>query len=97
MTEKDENKAQKGLAFTLTAVTGLVGCITIVITIAALLLGLWLDARFDTKPTITLALTIASLPVTLIVMFYAVRKTTNRLMNTVNEDKDTNNVEEELG
>ena len=97
MSQKSENKAQKGLAFTLTAVTGLVGCITIVITIAALLLGLWLDARFDTKPTITLVLTIASLPVTLIVMFYAVRKTTNRLMSSVEEEKEKDNVEDELG
>ncbi len=97
MSQKSEKKAQKGLAFTLTAVTGLVGCITFVITIAALLLGLWLDARFDTKPTITLALTIASLPVTLIVMFYAVRKTTNRLMSSVEEDKEKSNVEDELG
>ena len=97
MSQKSDKKSQRALALTVTAVTGLVGCITIIITIAALLLGLWLDARFDTKPTITLVLTIASLPVTLIVMFYAVRKTTNRLMSSVEEEKEEDNVEDELG
>ena len=95
MSQKSDKKSQRALALTLTAVTGLVGCITIVITIAALLLGLWLDARFDTKPTITLALTIASLPVTLIVMFYAVRATTNRMLSKAEKNKE--NAEEELG
>lgn len=97
MTQKSDDKAQKALPITLTVVTGLVGCITIVITIAALLLGLWLDARFGTRPTLTLVLTLGSLPVTLIVMFFAVRETTNRMLNTPETDAETEKVEEELG
>ena len=97
MTQKSKDKAQKALPITLTVVTGLVGCITIVIPIAALLLGLWLDARFDTRPTLTLVLTLGSLPVTLIVMFFAVRETTNRMLNTPETDAETEKVEEELG
>ena len=97
MTQESNDKAQKALPLTLTVVTGLVGCITIVITVAALVLGLWLDARFDTRPTLTLILTLGSLPVTLIVMFFAVRKTTNRMLNSPEIDVETEKVEEELG
>lgn len=97
MTQKSKDKAPKALPITLTVVTGLVGCITIVITIAALLLGLWLDARFDTRPTLTLVLTLGSLPVTLIVMFFAVRKATNSMLGTPDTDVETDKVEEEIG
>lgn len=95
MSQKSDNRARKALNLTLAAVTSLVGCITVVITIAALLLGLWLDARFDTRPTLTVVITLGSLPVTLIIMFLVVRWTTSRML--IVPDKDEKDMEEELG
>jgi MFS-type transporter involved in bile tolerance (Atg22 family) len=57
---------------TLAVVVGQVGCLTLVIIAIALIAGLWLDARFDTKPLITLGLVIASVPLTLFLMFRVV-------------------------
>lgn len=70
---------------TLTAVAGLVGLITLVIILAAVLGGLWLDNHFDTKPLYTLILVVGSMPVTLILMFVIVRKITKKIeQNTAN-------------
>ncbi|MQC27192.1 MAG: AtpZ/AtpI family protein [Chloroflexi bacterium] len=80
MTQPKNDRARKALNLTLAAVTSLVGCITVVTTIAALLLGLWLDARFGTRPTLTIVVTLVSLPVTLVTMFVVVRWTTSRML-----------------
>jgi len=40
-----------------------VGCITVVIVVGALLLGLWLDNVLGTKPFLTIALLLLSVPV----------------------------------
>jgi len=42
-----------------------VGCVTTIIVIGALLLGLWLDSLLDTRPTLTVALTLISIPISL--------------------------------
>ena len=52
--------------------------------------GLWLDKVFDTKPVITLALLFAGIPVSVIVMLSVARKTLARLKNNVEEDKESN-------
>jgi len=63
----------------LAVLTGNVGCLTVLITLAALFTGLWLDGLFGSKPWITLALMGLSLPVSLFVMFTIVRWTTSRM------------------
>ncbi|HEX9597520.1 MAG TPA: AtpZ/AtpI family protein [Anaerolineales bacterium] len=88
MTQPENDRARKALNLTLAAVTSLVGCITVVITIAALLLGLWLDARFGTRPTLTIVVTLASLPVTLVVMFLVTRWTTSRMLIVPDDKKE---------
>jgi hypothetical protein len=74
-----EERKEINQSVVLGAVVGQVGCLTLVIVLAALFGGLWLDGVFGTKPVITLLLMIASVPVTLIVMFWIVRKATARL------------------
>lgn len=74
-----EERKEINQSVVLGAVVGQVGCLTLVIVLAALFGGLWLDRMFGTKPVITLVLMIASIPVTLIVMFWIVRKATARL------------------
>lgn len=95
MSQKSPKPGQKALNLTLAAVTSLVGCITVVITIAALLLGLWLDARYGTRPRLTVVITLASLPVTLVVMFLVTRWTTSRML--IGADKEKEHSEEKLG
>jgi hypothetical protein len=76
-----QRPAQKEInqSLVLGAVVGQVGCLTLVIVLAALFGGLWLDGQLGTKPYITIALVIGSVPVTLVVMFWIVRKATARL------------------
>jgi hypothetical protein len=68
---------------------GQVGCLTLIIVIAALLAGLWLDDLFATRPVITILLMVGSVPVTLFVTFWAVQKTTSRLQSTTKQNQDS--------
>jgi|GEM_PF-446581 hypothetical protein len=47
-----------------------IGCLTLVIVIAALGAGLWLDSRLGTRPWFTLGLVLASIPVSLVALVY---------------------------
>jgi F0F1-type ATP synthase assembly protein I len=80
------SKKQYSLNMALAAITGQVGCLTIVIILLALLAGLWLDNRFDTSPWFTLALLIGSMPITLILMFRIARSITSRMVMTPPEE-----------
>ena len=86
--EKDrENKA---FNLTLAAVAGQVGCLTIVVVLAALFAGLYLDSRFGgDRPIFTIVLMLASIPVTLVAMFWVVRKATSRLTQNTTEKSAT--------
>ncbi len=73
-------KNRKALTFsvTLALVAGQVGLLTLAIVLAALFGGLWLDDRMDTRPMFTVIFTVASVPLTLFVMFWVVRKATSK-------------------
>lgn len=64
---------------TLAVLAGQVGCLTLVIVLAALFAGLWLDTQFDTKPMYTLVLILASVPVSLVVMFIVARSAISKI------------------
>lgn len=84
---------QYALNLTLAAVAGQVGCLTLVIVLSVLFLGLWLDSRMQTKPLFTVALLVLSVPVTVAVMFWVVRAATAKLQTPAK--KTTDNVVEE--
>jgi magnesium-transporting ATPase (P-type) len=89
----EKDRSQYAFNLTLAAVAGQVGCLTIIIVLAALFGGLWLDAQFNTKYLFTIGLMIASVPVTLVMMFWVVRAATSRLhveakQNTVKSQED---------
>ena len=86
---KDGKKRQYTFNLALAAVAGQVGCLTTVIIVAALLAGLFIDSRLDTRPTFTIILTVLSVPVTLGAMFWVVRRVTSRLKPV----SDTNSTE----
>ena len=58
---------------------GQVGCLTLVIILASVFGGLWLDKTFGTKPVFTLALLFAGIPVSVFVMLVVARRTLARL------------------
>ncbi len=76
---RDKDQARRALNLTLATVAGLVGCLTLVIIFGALVGGLWLDSRLDTRPFFTLALLLGSVPVTLAAMFWVVRSATSKI------------------
>jgi magnesium-transporting ATPase (P-type) len=84
--QPDKMKALRSLNLTLAAVTGQVGCLTLIIIIAALFIGRWLDNRLDSSPLFTIALMIGSVPVTLVVMFRVVRWVTARYLQPTKKD-----------
>jgi hypothetical protein len=69
----DGSKKTKFFNLTLAAVAGGAGCITLIVVFAALFLGLWLDAQFNTRPKFTLVLVFASIPLSLFLMFVITR------------------------
>ena len=79
--QSGEGRKPLNQGMVLGAVVGQVGCLTLLIVLAALFSGLWLDGKFGTKPILTVILMIASVPVTLVLMFWIVRKATARLQD----------------
>jgi hypothetical protein len=77
--ESQESRKQYWLNLTLAGVAGQVGCVTLIIILAAVLGGLWLDNRFQTRPIFTAVLLLASIPVSLAAMLYIVRLFTSKI------------------
>lgn len=70
---------QYWLNLTLAGVAGQVGCLTLVVVLAAVFGGLWVDARYQTRPMFTLIFILASIPISLAAMFYVVRLATSKI------------------
>ena len=78
--KKVTDKKQYTFNLALAAVASQVGCVTIVIVVGTLILGLWLDRQlFDTFPLFTAILMVASVPITVILMLWIVRSATSRI------------------
>ena len=74
----DNKTALSRFNLTLAVVAGLVGFLTVFILLVAFLAGGWLDNLFGYDALFTVILMVASVPVTLIVMFWVVRSVTAR-------------------
>jgi len=83
------NRKQYWLNLTLAGAAGQVGCVTLIIVIAAVFGGLWLDARFETRPTFTIILLLASIPISLGAMLYIVRIFTSKIKAGPPQDSDS--------
>jgi len=92
--DQKKDRLQHAYNLTLASVAGQVGCLTMVVIIAALFAGLWLDNYFGSKPLFTLVLMIASVPLTLVLMFKIVTAATGR-MTTDQPIKPVDRPEEE--
>ena len=82
-----KNRGQLVLNLTLATVAGQVGCLTLVIIFAALIGGLWLDSQFHTRPLFVLILLIASIPVTIVVMYRVALAATARIKPVGSNDR----------
>lgn len=78
----------------LLALTGQVGCITVLIVLGAIFLGLWLDSIFQTKPIITFVALIISIPISVVLMLVIARATVKKIQI---QAKQSHEIEEETG
>jgi hypothetical protein len=85
---QSEKKSGSILGTLLIVMIGQVGCLTLIIILASVFGGLWLDNLFGTKPVITLALLFAGIPVSVIVMLVVARRTLARLQEKAEKDSD---------
>ena len=86
---QSEKKGRSILNTLLIVMIGQVGCLTLVIILASVFGGLWLDKTFGTKPIFTLVLLFAGVPVSLILMLVVARRTLARLKQQAEKEKDT--------
>ena len=85
---QSEQKGRGILNTLLVVMIGQVGCLTLVIILASVFGGLWLDKTFGTKPIFTMVLLLAGIPVSVFVMLTVARKTLARLNDKAeNESK----------
>jgi len=74
-----EQKGKNILNTLLVVMIGQVGCLTLVVILASVFGGLWLDNMFGTKPVITLVLLFAGIPISVLLMLFISRKTLAKL------------------
>lgn len=69
---------------------GQIGCLTLVVILASLFAGLWLDRTFGTRPIFTLILMLAGIPVSVMLMLTLARRSIARLKseNTKRKPED---------
>lgn len=86
---QSEQKGRSILNNLLVVLIGQVGCLTLVIILASVFGGLWLDKTFGTKPIFTLVLLFAGIPVSVLVMLTVARKTLARLNAKAENESNT--------
>ena len=74
----------------LIVVIGQVGCLTLVVILASVFGGLWLDNMFGTKPVFTLVLLFAGIPLSVLLMLYVSRKSLARLKEKYEDRRERN-------
>lgn len=86
---QSEQKGRGILNTLLIVMIGQVGCLTLIIILASVFAGLWLDNTFGTKPIFTLVLLFAGIPISVLVMLVLARRTLARLKEKAEKDSDT--------
>lgn len=81
------NRAQRIKNLALAGMAGQVGCLTLVIVLGAVFLGLWLDSILGTRPWFTLGLVVVSIPVSLLVMLVVARTAISKIKASAEEER----------
>ncbi len=92
MNEERRPSTLRSLA--LAGVAGQAGCLTVVIIIGALLLGIWLDSRFETGYIFTLLGIVLGIPISLVIM---VQSTLSAARNLAKPPDDQTSIFKENG
>jgi len=94
-----EGKSQKQKVFNmaLAILAGQVGCLTLVIVLAAVFLGLWLDNHFQTRPVLTIVLLLGSVPLSVGMMLLVARAAIKRIKADADKNKPVRQEEKTLG
>jgi F0F1-type ATP synthase assembly protein I len=74
-----DQRRGEGLRTLLIVLIGQVGCVTLGVIAISVVLGLWLDGVFHTRPVITLVLLFAGVPVSVVLMLFVARRTLARM------------------
>ena len=85
---QSEQKGRSILNTLLIVMIGQVGCLTLIIILASVFVGMWLDNMFGTKPVITLVLLFAGIPISVLVMLFVARRTLARLKEKAEKDSE---------
>jgi magnesium-transporting ATPase (P-type) len=89
MDPKQSDRKRNILNVTLAIFAGQVGCVTLVIILAATFAGLWLDNRFNSGRSFTIGLLLVSIPISLVVMLFLARSVIAKIKTkTRNVDQD---------
>ena len=91
----DDGQRQSALALAVAGLLGQVGCLTTLVIVAALVVGLWLDRTLDSRPVFTLILLAGSVPVTIYLMVRVVLGGMARLQEAAGVGKPPGATEEE--
>ena len=86
---QSEQKGRSALTTLLIVLIGQVGCLTLIIILASVFAGMWLDNMLGTKPVITLVLLFAGIPISVLVMLVVARRTLARIRTEAEKEKNT--------
>ena len=89
MSLNDKQKKQYTQSLALAGVAGQVGCFTLLIIFVALIGGLWLDKIFEVRPLFTIVLMVFSVPVTVVMMLWVVRKAASKIQPVPKDQTQT--------
>jgi F0F1-type ATP synthase assembly protein I len=81
------NRALRIKNLALAGMAGQVGCLTLVIVLGAVFLGLWLDSILGTRPWFTLGLVVVSIPVSLITMLVVARTAISKIKASAEKER----------
>ena len=76
-----QHSQQSPLGLAVAGVLVQVGCLTVILILVALVGGLWLDTRFNTRPLFTLLLVLGSVPITVYLTFRIVLSGMKRMQH----------------
>lgn len=88
------DRGQVSFALAAVSILGQAGCVTLLFVLVALVVGLWLDARFGTRPLFTLLFVLASVPITMYLLFRMVMANIGRLQKLAEQALPKSEAEE---
>lgn len=79
--DNHQNKKTSNNPLVIAIMVGQVGILILVIVVAALIGGMALDTKLDTRPWFTIGLVLVSIPVSILLMIFIARKTVTKIKN----------------